>query len=274
MEGNVFVNEAISKAIADYIKFKERPDRGEFHSFLVVVIRTLVLIYGELDIVNPYRTNNVVGFDTNLKKFGCSGEVLEEFKRQMLAFFQNSENETMERELFVSIEKTLIDLFALRKKSVDVTEEEVNQFKSLLYLKNDANSYKNELYMKYTPNSDILLYYLNNKLFEVKHNFTFTEFKDVALSAEAYQLAGFNAAQVMHLKDEEIENINNKVYHFFRIKDNDLNKRGRLDEAIRYYKKYGNTITSGNGYVDLLLLMSVIATGLMLVVVVGIQFMR
>ncbi len=274
MEGNVFVNEAISKAIADYIKFKERPDRAEFHSFLVVVIRTLVLIYGELDIVNPYRTNNALGLDTNLKKFGCSEEVLQELKRQILLYSQNSENESLQRELFVSIEKTLIDLFALRKKSVDVSEEVVAQFKSLLYLKNDLNVYKKELYQKFTPNSDILFYYLNNKLFEVKHNFTFTEFKDVALSAEAYQLAGFNAVEVMHLKEEEIENINNKVYHFFRIKDNDLNKRGRLDEAIRYYKKYGNTITSGNGYVDLLLLMSVIATGLLLVVVAGIQFMR
>lgn len=274
MEGNVFVNEAISTAIANYIKFKERPDRGEFHSFLVLVIRTLVLIYGELDIVNPYRTNNVVGFDMNLKKFGCGDDVIQELKRQMLLYFQNSQDEGMLRELFVSIEKTLIDLFALRKKSVDVSEEEVLQFKSLLYLKNDVNPFKMELYNKYTPNSDLLLYYLNNKLFEVKHNFTFTEFKDVALSAEAYQLAGFNAVEVMHLKEEEIENINNKVYHFFRIKDNDLNKRGRLDDAIRYYKKYGNTITSGNGYVDLLLLMSIIATGLMLVVLVGIQFMR
>lgn len=274
MEGTIFVNDAIQSAIANYIKFKERPDREEFNTFLVVVIRTLVLIYGELDIVNPYRTNNVRGLDTNLKKFGCSDEVIEEFKRQMLLYYQNPEDDSMKKELFVSIEKTLIDFFALRKKSVVVSDEEVLAFKSMLYLRNDANSYKSELYNQYIPNSDILLHYLNNKLFEVKHNFTFTEFKDVALSAEAYQLAGFNAVEVMHLKDEEIENINNKVYHFFRIKDNDLNKRGRLDEAINYYKKYGNTITSGNGYVDLLLLMGVIATGLMLVVLVGIQFMR
>ena len=82
------------------------------------------------------------------------------------------------------------------------------------------------------------------------------------------------ALKLLYHRAGEIVKYFLKVYHFFRIKDNDLNKRGRLDEAIRYYKKYGNTITSGNGYVDLLLLMSVIATGLMLVVLVGIQFMR
>ncbi len=76
------------------------------------------------------------------------------------------------------------------------------------------------------------------------------------------------------MKEEDILNINNKVYHFFRIKDTDTNKRGRLEDAIAYYKKYGSTMTTGNGYVDLLLLLSVITTGLMVVVLIGIQFMR
>ncbi len=274
MEGTIFINEAINKGIENYLKYKENPEKEEFNSFLVIIIRSLIIIYGELDIINPYKTNNERGFDTNLQKFGLSDTDLQEFKRQVLLFYQNPENEIIKKELFVSIEKTLIDMFALRKKNVTVNDEEIALFKSVLYLKGDTNPFKMDLYNKYTPNADILLHYLNTKLFEVKHNFTFTEFKDVALSAEAYQLAGFNAVEVMRLKEEEIENVNNKVYHFFRIKDNDLNKRGRLEDAISYYKKYGNTITTGNGYVDLLLLLSVIATGLMLVVLIGTQFMR
>ena len=273
MEGSIFINEAINRGIEQYFKYKDRVEAKEFHTFLVTVIKSLILIYGELDIINPYKTKNERGFDNNLKKFGLSNEQVEVFKRELLQFEQNTGNLVLQKEKFLNIEKILIDMFAFRKKSVPVRDDETATFKTLLYLKNDINPFKRELYNLYTPESDILLHYFNNKLFEASHTFTFTEFNEIALSAEAYQLAGFNAVEVMRLKEEEIENVNNKVYHFFRIKENDLNKRGRLEEAINYYKKYGNTITTGNGYVDLLFFLSILATCLMLVVLLGIQFM-
>lgn len=274
MEGNTFINEAIGSSIQNYLTYKGNPNREEFNTFLVMIIRTLVLIYGELDIVNPYRTNSERGFDDNLKKFGFSEEKLQEFKQEMLSFSQNSENDEVCKDLFVNLQKKLVDMFVLRKSHVMVTDEEIAQFKSMLYTKNEFNPSKFALFNKYTPNSDEILNYLNSKMFEISHDYTFTEYKEVSLGADAYQLAGFNAVEVMNMKEEDILNINNKVYHFFRIKDTDVNKRSRLEDAITYYKKYGNTITSGNGYVDLLLLLSVIATGLMLIVLVSIQFMR
>ncbi len=274
MEGKIFVNLAVQQSIQNYLNFKNTPNRDEFNTFLVMVVRTLVLIYGELDIVNPYRTNNERGFDENLKKFGYSLEKIAELKEEMQNFFANPLEHDVCRDVFLSIQMKLIDMFALRKSHVFVSEEEINQFKNLLYTKEDTIPVKVDLYNRYTPNSDVLLQYLSSKLFEAAHDYKLTEFKEITLGAEAYQLAGFNAVEVMNMKEEEILNINNKVYHFFRIKDTDINKRGRLDEAIEYYKKYGNTITSGNGYVDLLLLLSVITTGLMLMVLIGIQFMR
>lgn len=274
MEGNLFINEAIQNGIQNYLTYKSSPNREEFNTFFVVVIRTLILIYGELDIVNPYRTNNERSFDENLKKFGLTDEELEEFKQELLTFYQNQGNDAICQDVFLEIQKKLVDMFVLRKSHVLVSDENIEQFKELLYTKGDTNPYKFALYNKYTPNSDTILHYLSSKLFLIKHDFVLNENKEVTLRADAYQLAGFNAVEVMNMKEEEIININNKVYHFFRIKDTDVNKRGRLEDAIEYYKKYGSTITSGNGYVDLLLLLSIIATGLMVVVLIGIQFMR
>ena len=274
MEGTLFINEAIHKAISDYLKFRNYPSRGEFQSFLVMVVRTLTLIYGELDIENPFRTNSERGFDINLKKFGLSDEMLKDFKNQMQIYFQNENNILVSKDAFIVLQKILIEMFMLRKSQVTVTSEETTKFKELLYTRNDSIPSKVYFYNKYTPNSDEIIQYFNSKLFESQHQFVFTEYKDIALSAEAYQLAGFNAVEVMNMKEEEILNINNKVYHFFRSKDTDLNKRNRLQDAISYYKKYGNTITTGNGYVDFLLLLSFIATGLMLLVLIGVQFMR
>lgn len=273
MEGTIFINDAISSSIQNYLNYKSNPNREEFNSFLVIVIRALTLIYGELDIINPYRTNNERGFNENIKKFGLSDNELLEFKEELQNYYLNDLNKVSNEELFINIQKKLIDMFVLRKSHVLVTDEEVNEFKSLLYTKDDINPSKFALYNLYTPNSVELINYLNSKLYEIKHEFKFTEYKDIALTSDAYQLAGFNAIEVMNMKEEEILNVNNKVYHFFRIKENDNNKRARLDDAILYYKKYGNTITSGNGFVDLMLLVSVVATILMVIVVVGTKFM-
>ena len=49
-----FINEAFSKAINDYLESKDSKDGILYNSFLVVVIRMLIIIYGELDIINPY----------------------------------------------------------------------------------------------------------------------------------------------------------------------------------------------------------------------------
>ncbi len=273
MEGSQFINEAFQSSIQNYLTYKNNPKHKEFNTFLVMVIRSLCMIYGELDILNPYRTNNEKGFDENLKKFGLTDEELQEFKQNFLTFYQNQNNDEICADLFLQIQEELVDMFALRKKHVTVTSEEVEIFKSFLYTKNDFQPEKFALYSKYTPNDDTILKYLSSKLYEVEHHFTFTDYKDVLLKSDAYQLAGFNAVEVMNMKEEDIVNINNKVYHFFRIKENDTQKESRLENAINYYKKYGNTITSGSGFVDLLLILSVIATTLMLVFIFGIRFM-
>ena len=274
MEGNIFINNAIHESIQKYLTYKNNSNREEFNTFLVVIIRLLTTIYGELDIVNPYQTNNERGFDENLKKFGLSDEELNEFKNEFNLYYQNQTNDEICRHLFLNLQKKLVDMFVLRKKSILVNDEEIMLFKNLLYTKDVTNPFMKSLYDKFTPNSDTISNYLSSKLYEISHDFVFSEYKEVTLKAEAYQLAGFNAVEVMKMKEEDILDVNNKVYHFFRIKDNDTNKRNRLDDAINYYKKYGNTITSGNGYVDLVLLLSIIATGLMLVILIGVQFMR
>ena len=174
---------------------------------------------------------------------------------------------------FLSIQKSLIDMFMLKKSHVLISDDEIEQFKNLLYTKEDANPSKFAFYSKYTPESDEIKNYYNNELFKLSHIYNFTEFNDLLLSSEAYQLAGYNFPEIQNKKESEIQNINNKVYHFFNIKDSDENKRVRLENAILYYKKYGSPEHS-NGYVNLLLVLSMVATGLMLIFIFSVQFMR
>lgn len=275
MEGNIFVNEAITLGIQDYLKYKETSDSEGFYSFFVVVIRALVLIYGELDIINPFRTNHATGlggFDANLKKYGLNDAELATFKDLLMVYMKADDLD--KPNAFLKIQKMLVDMLIDKRKHVLVSDDDIKKFKDLIYFKEDTNVYKKDLYDKFTPNSNEIMDYLNSKLYELNHVYTFTEYKENTLNSEAYQLAGYNIVEVMRMQDSEIDNVNTKVYHFFRIKDTDLNKRERLEKAIQYYKKYGNVITSGNGYVDLLLLAGIVATGLMIITIVGIRFMR
>ena len=75
----VFINEAFTKAVNDYLNNKNNPECIEFNSFLVVVIRALVSIYGELDIVNPLLTDNEQTLKDNLTKFDYSMDDIEFF---------------------------------------------------------------------------------------------------------------------------------------------------------------------------------------------------
>ena len=56
MIGQPFINPVLSHAIEMYLKYKEQPDNPIFQEFTVTAVRTLIYIYGELDILNPYIT--------------------------------------------------------------------------------------------------------------------------------------------------------------------------------------------------------------------------
>ena len=264
MEGNVFINDAITYAINKYLDNKNFPDGRDFNTFLVIVIRTLVFINGELDIVNPIRVNDVNSFYNNLSKFGLERDIIDDLTKQMLLYYQNENNTEVLRQSFLRIQKILVDMFIKKKTKVSLSDDELKAFKNCLYTKDDINPYKRTLYDKLMLDNNEIINYLNSKLFLMEHNFVFTEYKDIALSKEAYQIAGFNPTEVFNMSEKDIRNVNNKVFHFFRIRDRDLNKRKRVEEAVLYYKKYGNSFMSGNGYVDTLLITSFIATAFML----------
>ena len=81
-----FINEAFDKAVNDYLKSKDKQEGILYNSFLVVVIRILINIYGELDILNPYYMKSETAFDDNLMKYGLNKESISEFKRLLDGF--------------------------------------------------------------------------------------------------------------------------------------------------------------------------------------------
>lgn len=265
MIGKPFINDVINKAIEDYLKYKQMPDNEAFSRFPVLAIRTLIYIYGELDIINPYITRNeqsMGGFDSNLMKYGFTKDKIEDFKDSFLRYEKNLTNQTIPNEGLISIEKYLMEMYLLKEKSMHLTKDDEALFNSYLYFPENTNqTVQNNLFL-IGDNPSYLKRYFQSIAFETRHNFSFEEVRRVTFPPLAYQVLGYNMTQVNALNDIDLKKVNENVLNFFRINPDEENKEEMLLKAISYYQKYGNRLTSGNGYVDLLLFLSILVTTL------------
>lgn len=266
MNNNIFVNQAFTNAITMYIKAKKSDNNTEFFTFPVMVIRTLIAIYGELDIINPYRTQNeerMGGFNANLTKFGLSEKKLQQLKDDFQNYFLTKQSNIFPNLYFLKIEKTLMDMFALKKKSVNLSEEEIVKFQNFLYLSQNNNPLIQQEIRENTNNIQQLDQYWQIKVFEMNHDFRIMTYKQNTLMPEAYNVLGYSLEYISQIDEKTLDELNKRILYFFKINPEDPDKQERLKQAITYYKQYGNSITSGNGYVDMLLLLSIIATVMM-----------
>ena len=123
-----FVNEAFEKAVIDYLNSRDKEESVLYNSFLVVVIRMLINIYGELDIINPYQIKNEFALDANLMKYGLSSESVSEFKRLLDGFYriERKNMSSIKREeniYFIEVQKRLIDMFNIKRLNFGLTDD-------------------------------------------------------------------------------------------------------------------------------------------------------
>ena len=76
---NIFINDSIDAGISNYLLIKQGKDYDKAHIFETYIIRCLCKIYGDINILNPYRINNVNSFKANLIMYGLSVKEMEEF---------------------------------------------------------------------------------------------------------------------------------------------------------------------------------------------------
>ena len=87
------------------------------------------------------------------------------------------------------------------------------------------------------------------------------------LKFDIYKLFNVSIADISKMSAKEIDTLNKEIYKSFDISENAINKDYLLDEKLKEIKMQNSPITTGNGYVDILLIMSVIVTTIMVVVI-------
>ena len=273
MIGQPFINPVLSHAIEMYLKYKDHPEDPNFSEFTVMVVRTLVFIYGELDILNPYITHNehmMGGFDSNITKYGFSIDALTDFKNQFLKFVEEQQKNIRPNSAFIKIQKYLIDMYSYKQKTMNLPIDQLMLFKKYLYI--PENSEKIAEINRYLINPQEIIGYLNSKIYETNHNFILEPVKRETLNTDAYILLGYNMNQINNLNDTDLKAVNEQIYRFFFLYSNSPNSKELLDKAVNYYKRYGNRITTGNGYVDFLLFASIAATALFITVLIALNY--
>lgn len=263
----VVITESLDKAIKDYIDFKDKPESQEFNSFFVVVIRLLCLIYDELDILNPYLNADDKEFNDNLAKYGFEMDRILDFKVQVDNAY-SLELQNKNNIYFINIQKVLIDMLIYRKKSIGLDEQKLSAFYHLLYTSNSQNPYQIAYNFKNAHNLDEIDKYYQEQM--AKHPDVIAKKPKVYLDPEAYKLSGVD--NFNELNTAQLDVVNESIYNHFGIKENTINRDYLLDQAIKDEEKKNNKITTGNGYVDILLIMSIICTLIMTITVITMIF--
>ena len=266
MREEYFINIAIDKAIKTYIATKNQPNNVNYNSFLVVVIRILVLIYGEADILNPYYLNNDIAFLNNLAKYGLSKSDVVIFKDELFNFYQfalenNKKNIKERNPYFRSVLKILVDMFIMKRKSIGIKYDEEETFLDLAYTSHTTDYYR--ISDNYCMNDDprFIEKYYYSKINELDVTKDLSKTINMNLNLDALKQIGVNLSNITNMSEQELITAKEEAYSYFEIDSTKPNRDELLQNSVDYLNMYGRRkVTSGNGFVDILLLMSVIVT--------------
>lgn len=273
MKEEYFVNQAIDKGIKLYLESSDNEDSLTYNSFLVVAIRILVLIYGRLDILNPYYLKNKVSLVDNLSKYGISNSEIALFLEEYLNYYlAECENEKSgfkkENPHFKKTLKYLIDMFIAKRKSGTATYQEEEEFLELAYTTHTKNHYRISYNFLMNNNGNDIEKYYYSKIneFDVTREFSKTIVDN--LNLEALNYVGVGLSNLNDMSSNELEAKKQEAYNYFEVDATSPMREKDLKDALSTYKSFGNKLSTGNGYVDILLLMSVIATTIAVITII------
>jgi hypothetical protein len=261
------ITESLDYAIKKYIESKQDKESISFNSFFVVIIRLLCIVYDELDIINPYIQHNGTDFDKNLAKYGFEMDRILDFKVQIDNAYTEELNHEQNK-YFVNIQKVIIDMLIYRKKKIGIEDDKLKEFYNLLYTPSNTNPIQIAYNFQNAKILDEVDKYFQEQL--AKHQDIKPISHRIVLNPEAYELCDVN--NFNELNTAQLEKVNDEIYNHFGIKETAINKEYLLEQAIEEEKKEKNKITTGNGYVDILLIMGIICTIIMTITVITMIF--
>ncbi len=237
-------NDALLYAISKYINNKEDI------SFETNIVRILIHIYNEVDFLKPYLLHDYNLIDSNLLQYGLSKEELNKFKEKFNEYMLNHNNDA-----FLTIYKIIMDMIFYKYKNKFITDDEVKEYEKIFFQGRSV-----EALNKYW---DKTLYKINNKL-------SFTRTADKAFNPYGHYLQGKNMHDIKEMSDEKLYYLNCQKVRDYNANIDDTNIFNKLNQVIKK-EMLPKKLSSGNGFVDILMILSFIATEVMVGAIMAVQ---
>ena len=217
------MQEALIVAIKNYIEGKKEDQ------FSYNIIKLLSYIYSEADIINPYKLGDFRLLDTNLKKYGLTDLELEKFDTAFNKYVIYHNNDG-----FYTLYKIMMDMIALKHQKVPLSKEDIKRYEDIFFAGRTVK---------------VLEDYWNNTLYKINNKSDKMVAKIYLQKKSINDLKTLKHYKLVREKEEEISKYNQKL------------ETGRIKAKI---VKISNTpitpISSGNGFVDIIMILSFVAT--------------
>lgn len=259
----VFINNGIEVGIKLYMMHTQtNKDPIEIENlYEFFIIKTLVLIYGDVDIVNNYKINKPEVFIEKLSRYGYPKEKVNDFlnnvsKYNSLITKTIDELENLPNE----INKSLIDMIAKKVEVTNIPDNELAQYRKLFGLEeNECFTRLNNVVNKNTKET---VDYYKLKELSFNNDFTYTEKKPRLLHGEVYRQYGFNAKDFKDKNYFEVEEINEKI------------EKDGANTGQQKSNAFTLELTTGSGFVDTLVILSVMATEIFIGILIMISRLK
>lgn len=273
---DIFVSIGFDTALKKYILFTEKNHRELATDYLVYIIMMLIFIYGKADIMNPYVArykDGAASIKRNLMKYGLDDLKVHKFFNDLNNYLEidnyNKVCDKYQNPYFIVLQEDLIDMFYYKTLSVEVSGEEKEKFKNLLYSSKNSNESVRKLNRLYNTNLDGALVYYSNLFSRSNYSIKMLPKKDKILDMDVYRLFDLNEEDIVKLNNETLEEINNGIYNYFHI--NPIGVRA-YDKLMARVKRLANTkyrLANNSGSINLLLFSSFFGFVIVLGITIG-----
>lgn len=247
METKPFINVFIDFGMREFFY------GNNIFSFERHIVECLVHIYGKKTLKSLYDTKDENGFNDAIFKYGVKPSVYDNFLRDTAKYenfkLEKANNPALKTDVTSAIEISIITFYIQRCLSFTPTSEDITVFENELL--NDFDTIKFHFNASMDPNKAREFWDKKKKL--LSDDIELIEIKPEYLDEFTYARFGVKLEDVKNMDYRMVDELNK----YIRSKL----KEGNEDSGNSKKRIGANTIiTSGNGFVDALLIISIIAT--------------